>query len=212
MFQHVRVTHSTFLIDSYRFYLRVSWYFLILLPTLALSQGVDPPRRRLDKNQETQRDLVEVARQPDAWRVTMGTDQVTEVIPVSSDPQKVSRDILSMKNSEAIHEGSMVVNFDHFWQFLTHRSDEKWWSKWWKVTKTELEDFLVETHVPPRPGPLSVKPRMVKPLLRLRRPGVPDVPAVCCCSSGVFQSIWNPFGTFSNWISLLGNVDNVEVL
>jgi|Cyp1metagenome_2_1107374.scaffolds.fasta_scaffold00002_13 hypothetical protein len=44
----------------------------------------------------------------------MGTDQVTEVIPVSSDPQKVSRDILSMKNSEAIHEGSMVVNFDHF--------------------------------------------------------------------------------------------------
>ena len=33
------------------------------------------------------------------------------------------------------------------------------------------EDFLVETHVPPRPGPLSVKPRMVKPLVRLRRPG-----------------------------------------
>eukprot|EP00434_Breviolum_minutum_P043494 symbB.v1.2.038776.t1/scaffold6152.1/size20496/1 len=33
------------------------------------------------------------------------------------------------------------------------------------------QDFLVETHVPPRPGPLSVKPRMVKPLVRLRRPG-----------------------------------------
>ena len=51
--------------------------------------------------------------------------------------------------------------------------------RWWIIlTKTELEDFLVETHIPPRPGPLSVKPRMVKPLLRLRRPGVP---AVCCC-------------------------------
>ena len=44
-----------------------------------------------------------------------------------------------------------------------------------KRSKSELEDFLVETHVPPRPGPLSVKPRMVKPLLRLRRPGVPAV-------------------------------------
>ncbi|CAK9019421.1 unnamed protein product [Durusdinium trenchii] len=35
----------------------------------------------------------------------------------------------------------------------------------------EDQEYLVETHVPPRPGPLSVKPRMVKPLVRLRRPG-----------------------------------------